>query len=258
MKEYSCKMSLQNKNSIKTIIKKEQQSLLFFIFLSFGFHVGLFVLLISSSSLWSVFQKDKKVFTSSAIRVDMVGLPELPSKKTKKNKALILPKKTKKQSKNPDKKSKALTKKEVTKSQDKQNSSSQTESKNNLSSDLKKKINKGNKLTEGADNGKKDLSVQEISEINKYATLIDLQIRSQWNLPKYLTDRDLTAKIEIKINARGDITSKQLLKSSGNDLFDSRVLKAMENAAPYPPPPVSVQAVIRDGIVFELSSRSDN
>lgn len=244
-----------------SLLKKNRQSLLFFVFLSSGLHIGLFILLLNSKILWSVFQKDKKVFTPSAIRVDMVALPDLPSKTNAKNPKKTKPftpsKKADKKLKQKAKKNKNLTK-ETVKKQDKQHSSSKETNKSNLSSNSKNTINKGNKLSKGTNTGKESLTVQEISEINKYATLIDQQIRSQWNLPKYLTDRDLTAKIEIRIDARGEITSKQLLKSSGNDLFDSRVLKATENSAPYPPPPPNVQMVIKDGIIFELSSRSKN
>ena len=230
----------------------EKRPFLFFLLVSFGCHVFFIVFLLSSADLWNLVKKDVTIVTPVSIRVDMVKLPDLYSergiKKEQKKKPVFLSKteKPKKKSKKDTKKSKSLKKKEMAGAQDKKNRPSGS----------KKTINKGNQLAEGAKEGKDILNSQQVSEINNYFTVVEEQIKSHWNLPKYLTDIDLTDEIEIKINDRGEMIYKQIIVSSGNDLFDSLVLKAMENAAPYPPPPASVRALIKDGIVFKLSSKN--
>ena len=91
--------------------------------------------------------------------------------------------------------------------------------------------------------------------INQYLTNVTDKIKLNWNLPKYLTELNLTAQIEIQINDRGKMIYKQMLVSSNNDLFDSYVLKATENSAPYPPPPADVKDLLKSGVVLILSSK---
>ena len=233
----------------------EKRPFLFFLLVSLGCH-GFFFIFLLNSAVWNLVKKDMTIATPVSIRVDMVGLPDWPSKKEmkkeKKKKPVFISetkrtKQKKKKSKKTAKKSQSLKKKEMAGAQDKSNPLSGS----------KKTINKGNQLNEGgAEKGKNTLDLQQVSEINNYFTVVEEQIKSHWNLPKYLTDIDLTDEIEIKINDRGEIVYKQIVVSSGNDLFDSLVLKAMERAAPYPPPPASVQALIKDGIIFKLSSKN--
>ena len=116
------------------------------------------------------------------------------------------------------------------------------------------KLNKGNKLSEGTKDGKENINPQQLSKITGYVKQMDSQISSQWKLPKYLTNKNLTAQVEIKINNLGQIIHKQILISSGNELFDSFALKAIVNAEPYPEPSSEIQSFIKNGVVLSLSS----
>lgn len=237
----------------------ENRPFSFFLLLSFGLHILLIVFFLSSKNLRMLFAGDKEVVIPPSIRVDMVGLPDLPvqpKKLVKKRKPIAtVSEKSKKPAKSktkPIKKQKSDKKEKTVQKKEKGKSAKEIQ---NVSSNSKPDVNKGNQLTEGADKGKDLLSEQQISEINIYFSGVEDQIKSHWNLPKYLIDMDLTAQIEIQINNRGKMTSRQIVGSSGNELFDSQVLKAMESASPYPPPPASVQKIIRGGIVFTLNSR---
>ena len=239
---------------MKKIFKKEieKQSLSLFLMLSFGIHIALAILFLNLNDLWGILKKEDKVIAPVSIRVDMVGLPDLASKKepveAKKEKAVLLPEKTKKKTSKKEKdskKTKDLKKKEAAKTQKKQKDLP----------DPKQEINKGNQLTEGESKGEEILSSQQMAEINIYMMAVKEQIIENYNLPKYLTDDKLTAQIEIRINSKGEMIYKQISSSSNNELFDSQVLKAIENAAPYPTPPDSVKNLIQDGIIFNLSSR---
>ena len=111
------------------------------------------------------------------------------------------------------------------------------------------------KLAEGAKKGKEVLNSEKMEAINQYLTIVADKIKLNWNLPKYLTELNLTAQIEIQINDGGEMIYKQMLVSSNNDLFDSYVLKATENAAPYPPPQDDVKDLLKGGVVLILSSK---
>lgn len=235
---------------MKKIFEQEQerQNLFLFLMLSFGIHIVLGFFFLNLNAFWGIFKKDDKIVAPVSIRVDMLGLPDLPSKKEKvkaeKEKPVLLPEKPSKKEKAP-KKTKDLKKKEPAKTQ---------QEKKNLS-DSKQKINKGNQLAKGEKKGEEILSSQQITEINIYMMAVKEQIIENYNLPKYLTDDKLTAQIEIRINNTGEMIYKQISSSSNNELFDSQVLKAIENAAPFLPPPDNVKDLIKDGIIFNLSSR---
>ncbi|MCZ0931923.1 MAG: energy transducer TonB [Oligoflexia bacterium] len=229
----------------------------FFLVLSLSFHLIVILFLIVSKSLPHLFKKDKNLLIQNTIRIDTIGLPDLPSKpkakKEKRKTALIKkPKKNKEKikKKRKEKQAQARKKEKLKENQAQKNREEKTSSAKN------DKLNKGNKLSKGTKDGKENLTAQQLSEISIYANQIDRQIRAQWSLPKYLTDKKLTAQVEIKINKQGHITYKQILISSGNDLFDSFVLKAIENSEPYPPPPPGIQKFIKNGIAFGLSSRN--
>jgi len=230
---------------IKEKLKKEaeEKTFRFFLFLSFILHTSLFLFILSSNQLNFFFIKNKKVVAPVSISVDMVGLPDFQKQEKKrkiKKKPVVLTKKSKKFVKSKTKKKDKFLEKN-------------DKSKKKYSN---KKSNKGNKLMKGSKKGQNTLNSEQISEINIYFTDVEKQIRSYWNLPKYLMDMDLVTQVEIRINNKGQITSQKIVGSSGNDLFDGQVLKAMEEASPYPSPPKSVQRVIQDGIVFTLHSRN--
>ncbi|MCY4321117.1 MAG: energy transducer TonB [Bdellovibrionaceae bacterium] len=204
-------------------------------------------------------KKDKKLLIQNSIQIDKIGLPDPISKvkvKKQKSKTVIVPKKKKKSKTKSIKKS--LKKKTAPK--DNKLSKKTEDKKETLAPDkepLKKKTAlKGNKLSKGTEDGKEILTTEQLSTISLYANQVLSQVRRQWNLPAYLTNQSLSAQVEIRINKRGQIIDKQILKESNNKQFDSFVLKAIEGAEPFPSPPKDVQKIIKNGIVLTLSSRN--
>ncbi|MGI9549065.1 MAG: energy transducer TonB [Bdellovibrionales bacterium] len=217
----------------------KDRSFYFYITLSGCTHLVLTLVFAFTNLNWSFFLKKKTPIAS--IRIDTIGLPELEKlksrhKKKVNEKAISL---KKKQAAPPKKKPKPVTQKKDTASKD--------------SSKKKPKI--GNKLSEGAEEGEA-LNEEQNAAINIYLTLIIGKIKLNWNLPKYLSDGNHFAQLEVQINEQGAVTYKQIVVSSNNEVFDSQVLKAIENSTPFPSPPTSVQKFIADGIVFGLSSKN--
>ncbi|MCX7823232.1 MAG: TonB family protein [Syntrophobacterales bacterium] len=65
-------------------------------------------------------------------------------------------------------------------------------------------------------------------------------IQSQWAVPVELLNRDdLEAIVIIKISRDGNIMDMRFEKKSGNEIFDSSVLRAIQKANPLPPFPKS-------------------
>jgi len=236
---------------------KEKHSFSFFLFISFVIHGFVIVFFLNSNQFWNLFDRDQKIIMSTAMRVDMVALPDLPPQKKAvqvKKPPVIIPKKTK------DKKEKAKKEPKKEKKPDKKEQPEKKESPLKNNSDLpindpKPEANKGNQLAEGAKKGKEVLDSEKVEIINQYLINVTDQIRLNWNLPKHLAEMKLKAEVEIKINEKGEMIYKQMLVSSNNDLFDSYVLKATENAAPYPPLPADVKDLLKGGVVLILRSK---
>ena len=174
----------------------------------------------------------KKNIMPTAIRIDVVSLPDItppPKKKIKK--------KSKSSIKIKDK-----TKKKMVKKKEAQ--------KNSISKD--KKSYKGNQISKGTgDDGVAGIMA------NIYVTEITGIIKSHWNIPSYIKDQNLKAELEVRIDRNGSVKIKKIIRSSGNAIFDSKVLDAIENSTPFPPPPLDSWKLIKDGIVFILNSKDD-
>ena len=237
---------------MKEVFQKKGRAEFFWFFaLSLAFHVFAVLFFIGSENFMQIFfEKKPQKIAEMSIRVDTVALPdfqpkeefeeenvEKPSFKPKVKKSKDTLSKSKKQKPKNQLKAKKIIKKSKKQIQTKKTTE-----------------RKGHRKSKGADKGQ-DLSKGQLLEIEMYNNIVRNQIHSYWNLPQHLMDSFLTAQIEIKINNKGELIEKQILISSGNDLFDSKVLKTVESSAPFSPPPASVQRLIEDGIVLNLTSR---
>lgn len=177
----------------------------------------------------------------------MIGLPEIEKKKarfakSKKEKTISIKKKKSKNKKSKKKKSKKDQNKKLVK---KDGNKDKVSKKDNTK--------KGNKISQGIEGGVSEKEQTEI--VNIYLTQVIGSIKLNWKLPKYLTENNYFAQMEVRINNEGRVIEKKIVISSNNELFDSRVLKAIEDSEPFSPPPKEVRKLISDGIVFRLSSR---
>lgn len=104
---------------------------------------------------------------------------------------------------------------------------------------------KGNVLSPGT----------ELTGLNKlqheeYIGALDRHIKQHWTLPEWLAKKNYSAQVLIKIDDKGHLMSKQLVKSSGNPSYDESVQQTIDQSSPFPPPPekftsiVSVQGIL--------------
>ncbi|MDL1872076.1 TonB family protein [Deltaproteobacteria bacterium PRO3] len=69
-------------------------------------------------------------------------------------------------------------------------------------------------------------------------------------------EQAIRARIQVRINASGQVISKHVVRGSGNESFDLSALRAIERASPLPPPPEGIKAeALSEGFVVDFSSR---
>ncbi len=98
---------------------------------------------------------------------------------------------------------------------------------------------KGNRVSKGS-----DLVGVEKLEYSNYRGVLHGFIAKNWDLPKWLLEGNLSAQAIIKIDKTGNIISKQLVKRSGNTIFDQHVITAIANASPVAPPPDKFKDIV--------------
>ena len=87
----------------------------------------------------------------------------------------------------------------------------------------------------------------------QYLTGLKAHINMYWNLPQELANQNLRSQVYAEINKTGHILQAKILKSSGNEDFDSRVLETINRASPFPSPPNrEVEKLLSKGIVFNF------
>ncbi|TAN41716.1 MAG: cell envelope integrity protein TolA [Nitrospirae bacterium] len=114
---------------------------------------------------------------------------------------------------------------------------------------LRKVIDIGNRSetkTSGQARGKTAVAAGKQSPSGKtdYYSLVENRIRQNWIFPE-TTDKDLETVISIKIARDGTVTIGAVEKKSGNPLFDRSVLRAINNASPFPNPNEEMEIGVR-------------
>lgn len=108
---------------------------------------------------------------------------------------------------------------------------------------------KGNQLADG-----NSLTGLARIQAESYIADVDRHMRQYWALPEYLRNRNLKAEVLVKFDSKGQITSKQIVKSSGNEIFDEIVLTAVESSSPVPAPPEKFVRISQlQGFLFRFS-----
>lgn len=109
----------------------------------------------------------------------------------------------------------------------------------------------GNQLAKG-----NSLTGLEKIEYERYLNDLEEKIRSNWNIPQWLSTANLRTQVQVVIDARGFVTRKILRRSSGNEVFDSSVLAAIESSSPFPEPPRRLKGILAtSGIVFSFPDK---
>ncbi len=94
------------------------------------------------------------------------------------------------------------------------------------------------------------------SEGERYYGQLSGQVKRFYNVSETIPDQErtrLVAQVALFIDPSGQLARSRLVKSSGNDLFDSAVLEAVKRAAPFAPPPGHLRnALQKYGIVLQF------
>lgn len=76
-------------------------------------------------------------------------------------------------------------------------------------------------------------------------------LKRHWNMPAWASRSSYKARLVVKISPSGKVIFKMLTKSSGSNDFDQAVTRAVDNADPFPMPPDALRLqVLKDGIEF--------
>ncbi|MEW6058256.1 MAG: TonB C-terminal domain-containing protein [Bdellovibrionota bacterium] len=99
----------------------------------------------------------------------------------------------------------------------------------------KKVIPKGNVKSEGD-----SLTGENTGETNVFLTRLQGRLRDNWNLPVWLSQQNLDAKVVIFLDRQGYVKHTVFAKNSGNKQFDDYVLKTIRMSQPFGTPPGEV------------------
>ncbi|MCB0361133.1 MAG: TonB C-terminal domain-containing protein [Bdellovibrionales bacterium] len=237
-------------------------------FLVFSFIFHIFVL--ASFTIKSLIFPQEEIVVRDVIRVDMVDLPDkivldqakshfAPDKSPSKQKLetdkvppkLAENKVSIKDSGKDSKKFKttqerAMEKLEALKSIDKL--AQEMSEKTATESSPPPKVFKGNILSPG-----ESLKGLDALDHNQYFGTLKVQVQKHFILPQWLAESSFKAKALVKIDERGYVISRELIAPSGEESFDVRVIAAIDQASPFPPPPPRlVNIVAVEGMTFNF------
>lgn len=85
-------------------------------------------------------------------------------------------------------------------------------------------------------NGSALTGVARIDNQNYLRTIND-HVKSHWNLPSWMANANFKAVVRVFVDSNGYVTKKELIRPSNNQTFDDRVMAAIENSNPFPRPP---------------------
>ncbi|HLL55739.1 MAG TPA: TonB family protein [Myxococcaceae bacterium] len=96
-----------------------------------------------------------------------------------------------------------------------------------------------------------------VAEGEQYWGLIKAHVHRNYNVTEAIPDTErlhLKARVRLWIGKAGELTKLELVKASGNSLFDTAVLTAAKKTAPFSPPPGSLREKLqREGVTLEFT-----
>ncbi len=90
-------------------------------------------------------------------------------------------------------------------------------------------------------------------EFDEYFSVLRNTIQQHFHLPQWLAETDLHAQAVAYIDENGYVIRKEIVKSSGNDIFDGMVLDSLEKSSPLTPPPARLVNILKyRGAIFNF------
>ncbi|NOZ84804.1 MAG: energy transducer TonB [Deltaproteobacteria bacterium] len=113
--------------------------------------------------------------------------------------------------------------------------------------------------TPGSPDGVKEGDVidpRTVNAVNTYVARIGMELRTKggWNIPSIIpkeTAKNLSVTILVILDAQGYILKRELVKSSGNTLFDNAALSTVSNVKKVSAPPPDLPDKIRKELLDE-------
>lgn len=103
----------------------------------------------------------------------------------------------------------------------------------------------------GQPDGDPEGDAAEAAEGERYLALVQRRVQDNYQVPATIPEQErlyLNAMVRIFIQKNGQISRHQLVRSSGNDVFDSAVQAGVARASPLPPPPEHLVDLLRNGV----------
>jgi colicin import membrane protein len=246
--------------------------------------VGLHLAVLAAFTVRAVFYPSEPLIADKAIRVDLVGLPDKvatlppleplepapappPAPKSadapKPTKPVEMPKpvaqdpgpkvnlnKTKPEDRKREQEAALKRLEAMQKLESMMKSSAQTPPQPAASAAANGKANgspiRGNEVSRGSSLK----GVQRLDHEN-YVNAVDEHVHRHWSLPQWLANANFKARVLVFVDAQGNVVKKQMTQSSGNQVFDERVMLAIERSSPFPVPPSNLVDILAvDGIEF--------
>jgi len=94
------------------------------------------------------------------------------------------------------------------------------------------------------------------AEGERYWALLTAGVRRNYDVSQTIPEQErlhLKAQVQVLIGRTGELLRVQVIRSSGNELFDNAVVSAVKKAAPFSPPPDHLRdALQRKGVALEF------
>ena len=200
----------------------------------------------------------EKIDYSTAVRVDIVALPDKLSPDTQlapKEEAQEIKEKSETKTKS-DSKTEKKTEPEAI-------SLKKTKTKQQEALDRLKKMSALEKIKNEVEISKKRAeALEKISQVkgnvlsvgssltglnklqhDEYVGILDQHIKQNWTKPKWI-EKELRARVRVKIDENGQILSRELILSSGDPIYDETVLNTVDASVPFPKPPEKFVAIV--------------
>jgi colicin import membrane protein len=105
---------------------------------------------------------------------------------------------------------------------------------------------KGNILSPGS-----ELRGIDQLQSENYRGLVQKHMKQNWEVPHYIKKSNLITEVLVKFDSQGNILTKEVVKSSGNSNYDEAVLAAITKSSPVPAPPGRFSAIASiEGFTF--------
>jgi colicin import membrane protein len=101
---------------------------------------------------------------------------------------------------------------------------------------LNRLILEGNKLSQGSSLTGDIGTTAADGVLQTYALALPNAIRPYWKLPSFLLEQNLNCRVRVFIGANGELLKAEIYTSSGDAEYDQKALEATRRAAPFTKP----------------------